>query len=96
MKTVIFNPKSWVEAADFADYELLNGKAGEQVDMLILPETNPGLVAWLFGRVDEFNRFRNAGEPKLLLEGVSYVGYSGLRNETLVSFRFEKPGDPVK
>lgn len=96
MKTVLFNPETWADAADFADYELLDGEAGEQIDVMILPETKPGLVAWLFGRVDEFNRFRTAGEPKLLLEGVSYIGFSGLRNETMVSFRFEKSGDPVK
>lgn len=90
MKTVTFNPESWADAADFADYELLCEKdPGTQIDMIVPPESNPCLLAWLFGRIDEHNRFRGTNldgtpEPKLVLEGVSH-NYCG-NGTALVSF----------
>jgi len=89
MRTATFNPVSWTDAADFADEHLLkDGKPGEQVDVEIASDANPGLVAWLFGRVDEFNKYLPAGKPKLLIEGVSYNPSWNVA--ALVSFQYRQ------
>lgn len=87
MKTMIYNPTTWSEAADFVEFELLDNQvSGEQRDVLVKPDVNPGLVAWLFGRVADYNSFRAEDEPELLLEGVS-MNFNSY-NDTLVSFKF--------